>query len=364
MKIHFDPTGYDATQDIIPPAAADKTPLLMGCVVLFIAVLACGAGGYAMLNRSQEADQTPTLDIAVIVEETMTAMLTPDDLEATSDGTATLTPLPLFTPTRNPLFTPTLRVDGADVGVVTTMEPLSPSTPVPTVRVIRDPGQTIIVTHVVPIEGPPVVVTSPPAPPIVITVIVTPEPPPVTPTATPDLNATVTAIVATLTGQPSATAMETATETPTELPSATATPWPSETPTATATASPTQTPTETATATATASPTATSTPVPTLIPMLAITGADCSQGYPGFAVTNYGGAPQLVAWRIDLVGTGTVASGTWGTEFLPGAFVSANAPGALGIPGVYTLIIDQSWDSGTPQLSASVECAAPQEQAS
>lgn len=370
MKIHFDPTGYDATQDMIPPAAVDKTPVLMGCVVLFIAVLACGAGGYAMLNRSQEAEQTPTPDIAVIVEETMTAMITP---ESTDDGTATMTPLPLYTPTRNPLFTPTLRVDGAGQPDPVTMAPLSPSTAVPTVRVIREPGQTIIVTHVVPIESPPVVVTAPPAPPVVITVIVTPEPPLATASATPDLNATITAMVLTLTGEPSLTPTATSTstlmhpvevtETPTETATASTTPTPTETPTATptatATASPTPTATETATATATSSPTATATPVPTQIPLLAITGGDCSQGVPVFAVTNYGGAPQLVSWRIDLVGMGTIASGAWGAEFVPGSFVSAAAPASTGVPGAYILTIDQAWNVAMPQLTATVECMAP-----
>jgi hypothetical protein len=109
----------------------------------------------------------------------------------------------------------------------------------------------------------------------------------------------------------------------------------------------------------TPTPTETPTLIPTQTPIIAIFAADCSQGFPQFAVVNYGGVPYMTAWQIDLAGVGTVASGIWNAEFGTGSFQNAAAPSWVGIDGIYTLTITQWWDFAAPYLQAQVACAAP-----
>jgi hypothetical protein len=249
--------------------------------------------------------------------------------------TATLTPMPLnrargtATPTLRPaeyLASPTLPAPSP------TLYPIVLSTSAPPRQQSAPPA----------VQNPP---AQPPViqPPVIQTVIVIATLPP------------------THTPTPSATPTASPTLAPTETPTETATATPTDTPTETPTATATETPTATASATPTASPTMppSVTPVPTVAPALAIIGAECTSGYPSFAVANYGGLAQWVQWEI-WIDEALAATGIWSTyDIPPGGFANASALAWAGWPGIYALALYQPWDVITPVQTAYVVCEAP-----
>lgn len=417
--VTFVPPGYQPDLDRLPPATNQGCGRLVGFVLLGIIVLGAivlGVYGYISNATASPIPPTRTSELALIIPPTE-APLTPDGWAMT--GTAVylatvtptldycwfLTPSPTPSPTSVPLTPDAWGLTGTAVYLQTgtpTATPLptlapprawcdlqTPTlTPLPLGRLgTREAVTTTIPTSTLfptlpptaarpaaqaPVAQPDTgsgssnpVVQQPPnivvqTQPVIVVVTATPQPTGI-PTATPTMP------TATLTATASATATVTATQSPTmapETPTATS----SATATATATETATETPTTTPTATPTENPTLTPLPLPTItpsqqptaIPLLAATAADCSAGYPVFVVANFGAQPgQLVNWIINLDGVGAVAVGSWYEGFIQGSFMTAAAPDWIGVGGVYTLIVDQSWMVGTPTLTAAVVCPYP-----
>jgi hypothetical protein len=329
------------------------------------------------------ATQTPTLDYCWWLTPSPTATTTPVRIDVTPDAwdltgtaiklatgtpTATLTathPPPrawcdFVTPTLTPLplisrFGPSEVTDealppGVQYLISPTLAPTNTATPRPPTTY-----PPIQLATSAPPAAPVVPTAIPPIPATIIPPQLTIQPPPttiiiVTATLTPTETATLTQ---TASATPTPTDTETPTATPTETASATATE------TASATLTPTETPTETPSPTATDTETPTATPTATGTPALAIIAGTCADGYPSFAVQNFGAAIQYALWTIAL-GDAIAAAGEWiPPALVTGAFANASAPAWVNVPGVYTLSIYQGWDTVTPVLSAAVECAAP-----
>ncbi|MBK8028198.1 MAG: hypothetical protein IPK17_01545 [Chloroflexi bacterium] len=215
---------------------------------------------------------------------------------------------------------------------------LPTATPLPPLRlntaapVAAQPLQpTVAPPQVQPTSMPPIVINTEPPQIIIVTATFAPS-------ATPTETYTVT---------PSPTFTYTATETATEIPTAT----PTATYTETFTPSPTWTPSET--------PSLTPTFTATLPPALVAIGATCIDHYPSFAIQNYGAPLQLALWEIRQ-GELIAANGFWQyPELGTGGFANASAPAWVNVPGLYQLIIYQSWDAVTPYLTSVIQCDAP-----
>lgn len=340
MDVVFKQAGYEPWKNEAPPKRGSFIPLLLLIGVALIALGACGgmAASQALAPAATPTppptsthDITPTLDgwaltgtAILFVEATMTPTASP-----TTDYCAWLTPTATYTATL-PYTPDAWQATGTAVFYLTaTVTPeIEPTATTP--RSWCDMQMTS------------------------------------TPTSTPDQAAS-----ATITNTPTATATSTPTATPTSTPrpllattdhqliytEPTSLPPVYVPPVMPVLPMPTmpQLPTDAPSST----PAPTIPPAPTALPYLQIKLADCSYGYPVFAVDNFGATAINVYWAIyDAPTVELLVSDFW--HELPGsATVLADAPELVGRDGEYLFALWQPWQATAPTLTVSVVCGQP-----